>query len=130
MLAQGPPLLRVPHQHVLVGKQPLDHPRVAIDQQLKVTPAGNTVREGHHGRCAGPRRIGLRGWMREAPRVLPYGAGAEHPEAGAGVWSTAKGRDALERGGGTPPPSRASSLCPATVPLTAGTAFNGICNRQ
>ena len=62
--------------------------------------------------------------------MLPYGAGAEHPEAGAGVWSTAKGRDALEGGRVPPPPSRASSLCPATVPLTASAAFNGICNRH
>ena len=41
-------------------------------------------------------------------------------------------RDALEGGGGTPPPrpSRACSLCPATVSLTASAGFNGICNRQ
>ena len=38
-------------------------------------------------------------------------------------------RDALE-GGGYPPPSRAPSLCPATVPLTASVSFHGICNRQ
>ena len=29
-----------------------------------------------------------------------------------------------------PPPSRAPSLCPATVPLTPSAGFNGICNRQ
>ena len=29
-----------------------------------------------------------------------------------------------------PPPSRAPSLCPATVPLTARAGFHGICNRQ
>ena len=29
-----------------------------------------------------------------------------------------------------PPPSRAPSLRPATVPLTPSTSFNGICNRQ
>ena len=29
-----------------------------------------------------------------------------------------------------PPPSRAPSLCPATVPLTASVSFNGIGNRQ
>ena len=28
------------------------------------------------------------------------------------------------------PPRTARSLCPATVPLTASTSFNGICNRQ
>ena len=34
-------------------------------------------------------------------------------------------------GGGTPlPPSRAPSLCPATVPLTPGAGLNGFCNRQ
>ena len=29
-----------------------------------------------------------------------------------------------------PPPSRAPSLCPATVPLTPSAGLNGICNRQ
>ena len=29
-----------------------------------------------------------------------------------------------------PPMSRALSLCPATVPLTASAGFNGVCNRQ
>ena len=29
-----------------------------------------------------------------------------------------------------PPSSRAPSLCPATVPLTASAGFNGICNRH
>ena len=29
-----------------------------------------------------------------------------------------------------PPPSRAPSLCPATVPLTPSASLNGICNRQ
>ena len=29
-----------------------------------------------------------------------------------------------------PPPSRAPSLCPATVHLTPSASFNGICNRQ
>ena len=35
-------------------------------------------------------------------------------------------------GGGypLPPPSRAPSLCPATVPLTPSASLNGICNRQ
>ena len=36
------------------------------------------------------------------------------------------GRDALEGGGGYPPPLQG----PATVPLTASPSFNGICNRQ
>ena len=35
----------------------------------------------------------------------------------------------IGRGGGTPP-SRAPSLCPATVPPTASASLNGICNRQ
>ena len=39
-------------------------------------------------------------------------------------------RDALEGGEVPPPPFRAPSLCPATVPLTASASFNGICNRQ
>ena len=30
----------------------------------------------------------------------------------------------------TSPPSRAPSLCPATVPLTPSAGFDGICNRQ
>ena len=38
-------------------------------------------------------------------------------------------RDALE-GGKVPPPSRAPSLCPATVPLTPCASLKGICNRQ
>ena len=38
-------------------------------------------------------------------------------------------RDALE-GGRELPSSRASSLCPATVPLTPSASFNGICTRQ
>ena len=29
-----------------------------------------------------------------------------------------------------PPPSRAPSLCPATVTLTPSAGFNGICNRR
>ena len=33
-------------------------------------------------------------------------------------------------GGNPPPPSRAPSLCPATVPLTPSASLNGICNRQ
>ena len=35
-------------------------------------------------------------------------------------------------GGGNPPPpnSRAPSLCPATISLTASARLNGICNRQ
>ena len=42
-------------------------------------------------------------------------------------------RDVVEGGEVTappPPPSRASSLRPAIVPLTANAGFNGICNRQ
>ena len=37
-------------------------------------------------------------------------------------------RNALE--GGNPPPSRAPSLCSATVSPTASAGFHGICNRQ
>ena len=33
-------------------------------------------------------------------------------------------------GGNPPPPSRAPSLCPATVSLAASAGFNSICNRQ
>ena len=40
------------------------------------------------------------------------------------------GRDVLEGGGYPPPPSRAPSLCPATVPLTPSASINGIRNRQ
>ena len=41
------------------------------------------------------------------------------------------GQGCIGRGGGTThPPSRAPSLCPATVPLAASASFNGICNRQ
>ena len=40
------------------------------------------------------------------------------------------GRDALEGAGVPPPPSRAPSLCPATVSLTPSASLNGICNRQ
>ena len=37
----------------------------------------------------------------------------------------------IGRGEGTPPPSsRPTSICPATVSLTANANFNGICNRQ
>ena len=38
----------------------------------------------------------------------------------------------IGRGGDTlpPPPSRAPSQCPATVPLTASASLSGICNRQ
>ena len=36
--------------------------------------------------------------------------------------------DALEGGEVPPPPSRAPSLRPATVPLTPSAGFNGICN--
>ena len=38
-------------------------------------------------------------------------------------------RDALEGGGGTPPPSGAPSLWPATVSLAASASLNGICNQ-
>ena len=42
-----------------------------------------------------------------------------------------RARDALEVGEVHPPsPSRAPSLRPATVPLTASASLNGICNRQ
>ena len=36
----------------------------------------------------------------------------------------------IGKGGEPPPPSRAPSLCPATVSLAASAGFNGICNRQ
>ena len=39
-------------------------------------------------------------------------------------------RDALEGGGDPPHPSRALSLCPATVSLTPSARLNGICTRQ
>ena len=35
-----------------------------------------------------------------------------------------------KRGRHPPPASRAPSLCPATVPLTASASLNGSCNRQ
>ena len=50
-------------------------------------------------------------------------------KCGIGGGGRAGSRGALE-GGEIPPPSRAPSLCPATVPLTPSTSFNGICNRQ
>ena len=40
------------------------------------------------------------------------------------------GRDALEGKEVPPPPSRAPSLCPATVSLTPSASFSGIGNRQ
>ena len=47
----------------------------------------------------------------------------------ARVWRAGQG--CIGRGGRyPPPPSRAPSLSPATVPLTARASFNGICNRQ
>ena len=55
------------------------------------------------------------------------GRAAGMPRDGGG------GGTAMHRkGGGTPPlpPSRAHSLCPATVPLTPSAGLNGICNRQ
>ena len=36
----------------------------------------------------------------------------------------------IGRGEAPPSPSRAPSLCPATVPLTPSASFNGICNRR
>ena len=39
----------------------------------------------------------------------------------------------IRKGGAPPPPSppsRAPSLCPATVPLTPSASLNGICNQQ
>ena len=60
--------------------------------------------------------------------------GAEVPQGRCGfavlcLWMEA--RDALEGGEVPPPPlSRASSLCPPTVPLTASASLNGTCNRQ
>ena len=45
-----------------------------------------------------------------------------------GVRERDAGRNVLEGGGVTP--SRAPSLCPATVSLTASASFNGICNRK
>ena len=44
--------------------------------------------------------------------------------------SSSSSRDALEGGGGNRPPSRAPSLCAATVSMTASASFNGSCNRQ
>ena len=61
--------------------------------------------KGRTGDCPGPRK--------QQPDGMSHGGGG-----------------CMGRGGRSPPPSRAPSLCPATVPLTASASLNGICNRQ
>ena len=78
--------------------------------------------------------------MGRAPRCRLLWAGAslqsDHPKRGEGWWimdcSRCWGLPAMLWKGGRPPPppSRAPSLCPATVPLTPSAGFNGICNRR
>ena len=54
------------------------------------------------------------------------GEGASRDRGGEG-----DNQRCIGRGGGTPPPpSRAPSLRPATVPLTPSASLNGMCNRQ
>ena len=49
-----------------------------------------------------------------------------------GGFTGGDGQGCIGRGEAPPPPrpSRAPSLCPATVSLTASSSFSGICNRQ
>ena len=58
------------------------------------------------------------------------GSVCARPDAGGCHSLNTLDRDALEGGEVPPPPSRAPSLCPATVSLTASASFNGMCNRQ
>ena len=51
-------------------------------------------------------------------------------DRGTGFGTPPPPRDALEGGRYPPPPFRAPSLCPATVPRTPSAGLDGICNRQ
>ena len=53
-------------------------------------------------------------------------AGPPAPRLGRG----GGGRDALEGGGGNPPPFQSAQPAPSYVSLTPSASCNGICNRQ
>ena len=64
--------------------------------------------------------------MQVVPHVLSHSSWRMWGWGGGGA-----GQGCIGRAGGTPPPpSRAPSLCPATVSLTASASVNGTCNRQ
>ena len=78
--------------------------------------------------------VGLEGWVGPAPRRGGGGGRStfmrqhHHLRAEGHLPHSPLRGDALEAGE-VPPPSRAPSLCPATVSLTASASLNGICNR-
>ena len=74
------------------------------------------------GRVTVPLRLPPRG---QGPRpVTTAGGGPSKPV------SQAPAPEMRWKGGRYPSPSRAPSLCPATVSLTPSASFNGVCNRQ
>ena len=105
------------------------YPRFSIDRVLPGTQdAGCGLCWGAHPSpkpyrfCVRPPQPAL--WCLLADLLIVPGL---EMHAGPARW---RGGDALEGGEVPPAPSTAPSLCPATVSLTPGASFKGICNRQ
>ena len=80
-------------------------------------------------RCSGTGPVG---WPLGCQRVLLISKRRQRRQhsstTGRSLDKGARGRDVLEGGQVPPPPSRAPSPRPATVPLTPSASLNGICN--
>ena len=110
------------------------------DLTTKTSPEGKCVELGLPAGGVHHRVPGLLSRQRQSRETRSMESTARHPAdhrlslcfCEHQLLQRPKGRDALEGGQVRPPPplSRAPSLCPATVPVTASASFNGIQNRQ
>ena len=95
---------------------------------FSVDSEGHRVVVPWQQRTCGGQRAGGGGWATRA--ATTWAGRCTEMQGDAGTMQGGCGQRCIGRGGGTPPPSRAPSLCPATVSLTQSASLNGICNRQ